>query len=82
MTIYVFSRDVSEKPVENHFVIQAVLIVIVSVAMLYTGQTVGSLFQAYNLPYAEWTGFIVGAALIFGPFALLYKRYEAFYNGS
>lgn len=71
----------SENPVEDHFLIQAVLIVIVSVAMLYTGKIVGSSFQAYSLPYGEWIGFVVGAALIFGPFTLLYKRYEAFYDG-
>lgn len=70
----------SENPVEDHFLIQAALIVIVSVAMLYAGKTVGSFFQANNLTSGEWLGFVVGATLIFIPFALFYKRYEAFYD--
>ena len=67
----------AENFVERHFVVQAAFIIAVSMGMLYAGEAAGTYFQTQNLPYAETVGFAIGAALVFVPFALIYRRYDA-----
>ena len=70
----------TENFVERHFVLQAAFIIAVSIGMLYTGEAVSTYFQTQNLPYAGTVGFAIGAVLVFVPFALIYRRYEARYD--
>ena len=70
----------AESFVERHFVVQAVFIIAVSIGILYAGEAASTYFQTQNLPYAGTAGFVIGAALVFVPFALIYRRYEARYD--
>lgn len=63
--------------VEDHFAVQAALVVAVSTAMLYAGEEVGDYLRAHGLPYAGTVGLVLGAALVFVPFALVYRRSES-----
>jgi hypothetical protein len=66
----------------GRFLVQAVIIVVVSLAMVSVGRSVGASFSTVDLPFGTWIGFAVGAALVFVPFALLYKRIESQYDGA
>ncbi|WP_181687229.1 hypothetical protein [Halorhabdus salina] len=70
----------AENFVENHFAVQAALIISASIGMQYAGEAVSVYAQTQNLPYAGTVGFVIGAALAFVPFALIYRRYEARYD--
>lgn len=62
----------------GNFIVQCVLIVGASLIMIRTGQIIGIRFHSFDVPYAGELGFVVGAAIAFTVFAVLYRSYEAY----
>lgn len=70
----------SKHTVVEDFVIRCILVVGVALAMLITGETVEARFLSLDIPYAGEIGFLVGAALVFAVFAVVYRGYGAYWN--
>jgi len=67
----------SETPIEEHFVTRVVIVVTLAVAMLYAGEAAGRYLSSLDIPYAEWLGILLGIVVVYIPFAILYRYYEA-----
>jgi len=65
----------------SDFVLQATLIVGLSMIMIRSGQIVGTRFVAFDIPYAGQLGFMLGAVFIIAIFAVLRRTYRAYGNG-
>lgn len=62
------------------FILQSILIVGLSMAMIRSGQIVGTRFSEFDIPYAGQVGFVLGAVFIIGIFAVLRQTYSIYQN--
>jgi len=64
----------------SDFILQAILIVGLSMIIIRSGQIVGTRFVAFDIPYAGQLGFILGAVFILAIFAVLHRTYRTYRN--
>lgn len=69
------------KSTVSNFILQAILVVGLSILMIRTGQIVGARLLAFDIPYAGQLGFILGAVFILAIFAVLRRTYRTYGNG-
>ena len=60
------------------FILQSILIVGLSVAMIRSGQIVGTRLSVLDIPYAGYLGFVLGAVFIIGVFVVLRQTYRTY----
>jgi hypothetical protein len=63
-------------PVEENFVTRYILGLGVILAMMVGGRAVGSVFGSTGISYGGPLGVVLGAALVFVVFTMLYRRYD------
>lgn len=68
------------KSTVSDFILQSILIVGLGMAMIRSGQIVGTRFLSFNIPYAGELGFALGAAFAFAIFVVLHRGYSAYRN--
>ena len=70
-----------QNPIENNLVTRFLLGFAVVVAMILGGELVGGALLRLDVPYGDWIGVAIGAAVVFLVFTALYRRYDAAYDG-
>jgi len=62
----------------SDFIVKSILIVGLAMAIIRSGQIVGTRFLAFDIPYAGQLGFILGAVLILAIFTVLRRTYRTY----
>ena len=62
------------------FILQSILIIGLSMAMIRSGQIVGTRFSVFEIPYAGQMGFVLGAVFMISIFAVLRQTYRTYWN--
>jgi hypothetical protein len=62
------------------FILQSILIIGLGMAMIRSGQIVGTRFSVFDIPYAGQLGFVLGAIFIISIFVVLRQTYRTHWN--
>lgn len=74
------SRSMVNRSTLFDFVVKFFLIIGLSIAIIRSGQIVGTRFVTFDIPYAGQFGFILGAVFIIAIFVVLRRTYRTYWN--